>query len=59
MVKLGGAAPVPLRVVVCGEPAALSATDRVAEKLAAEPGENVTEIAQLAPAASDSPQLLV
>ena len=49
----------PLRVVVCGEPAALSATDRVAEKLAAEPGENVTEIAQLAPAASDSPQLLV
>jgi len=50
---------VPLRVVVCGEPAALSATDRVAEKPATEPGEKVTEIAQLAPAARELPQLLV
>lgn len=49
----------PLRVVVCGEPAALSATDRVAEKLATEAGEKVTEIAQLAPAARELPQLLV
>jgi len=50
---------VPVSVVICGEPAALSATDSVAVKLATEAGEKVTEIAQLAPAASDSPQLLV
>jgi hypothetical protein len=36
------AVPVPLSAVVCGEPDALSATDRVAAKLAAEAGVNVT-----------------
>lgn len=29
----GAAVPVPVRVTVCGEPDALSATERVAEKL--------------------------
>lgn len=36
------AVPVPLKVVVCGEPEALSATERVAEKVAADAGVNVT-----------------
>jgi hypothetical protein len=36
------AVPVPVRVEVCGEPVALSATDRVAEKLVAEAGVKVT-----------------
>jgi hypothetical protein len=34
--------PVPLSAVVCGEPDALSATESVAEKLAADAGVNVT-----------------
>jgi hypothetical protein len=59
MVKLGGAVPVPERLVDCGEPEALSATCRAAEKLAADAGVNVTEIVQFDPAASDSPQVLV
>ena len=37
-----GAIPVPLKLAVCGEPEALSATDSVAEKLAAEAGVKVT-----------------
>ena len=37
-----GAMPVPVRLAVCGDPVALSATDNVAEKLAAEAGVNVT-----------------
>jgi hypothetical protein len=37
-----GAIPVPVRVAVCGDPAALSATDNVAEKLVAEAGVKVT-----------------
>jgi hypothetical protein len=43
-VKVGATAavPVPLRAVVCGEPEALSATDSVAVKLAAEAGVKVT-----------------
>jgi len=57
-VKLGAAVPVPLRLVDCGEPAALSVTERAAVKLAAETGLNVTEIVQLPPAASDVPQVL-
>ena len=36
------AVPVPVRDAVCGEPVALSATDNVAEKLAAEAGVKVT-----------------
>jgi hypothetical protein len=38
----GGAVPVPVIVDVCGEPVALSATERVDEKLAAEAGVKVT-----------------
>ena len=34
--------PVPVRDEVCGDPVALSATDNVAEKLAAEAGVKVT-----------------
>src|ERR1700685_3587952 len=51
------AVPVPLSVVVCGEPVALSATDRVAEKLVTDEGLNVTEMGPLAPPASDVPQV--
>jgi hypothetical protein len=36
-----GAIPVPVRLPVCGDPLALSATDSIAEKLAAEAGANV------------------
>jgi hypothetical protein len=36
------AVPVPVRDEVCGEPVALSATESVAEKLAAEAGVKVT-----------------
>jgi len=54
-----GAVPVPESATVCSDPAALSAIERVAAKLAAEAGVKVTEIEQLAPAASDVPQVLV
>ena len=37
-----GAIPVPLRLAVCGDPEALSATESVAEKPLAEAGVNVT-----------------
>ena len=40
--EAAGAVPVPLSDTVCGEPEALSATDNVAEKLAAEAGVKVT-----------------
>jgi hypothetical protein len=53
------AVPVPLKVTVCGDPVALSATESVAAKLAAEAGVNVTEMEQLAFAASEFPQVLV
>jgi hypothetical protein len=36
------AVPVPLKLVVCGEPDALSATESVAAKLVADAGVNVT-----------------
>jgi hypothetical protein len=36
------AIPAPLKVTVCGDPEALSATDSVAEKPAAEAGVKVT-----------------
>ena len=58
-VNVGRGVPVPFRVVDCGEPDALSATCRVAEKPAADAGVNVTEMVQLNPASSDSPQVLV
>jgi len=53
------AVPVAFSAVVCGEPDALSATDRVAEKLATDEGVNVTEMVQLAPATSEPPQVFV
>jgi hypothetical protein len=45
-------------VADCGEPVALSATEIEAVRLAAEAGVNVTVIVQVAPAASELPQLL-
>jgi hypothetical protein len=42
LVELEAVIPVPLKATVCGEPEALSATDSVAEKLAAEAGVKVT-----------------
>lgn len=56
---VGGAVPVPLSVTVCGEPAALSAIEIVAVKLATDAGVNVTEIEHVAPAANVAPQVLV
>jgi hypothetical protein len=53
-----GARPVPVRATVCGEPVALSATFKLAVKLPAAAGVNVTEIVQLEPAASDAPQVV-
>jgi len=53
------AVPVPVSVAVCGELVALSATEMLAERAPALPGVNVTEIVQLAPAASELPQLFV
>ena len=58
-VKLGAAAAVPVSETVCGEPAALSATDSVAERLPAEIGANVIAMEQLEPAARELPQVLV
>lgn len=55
----GGTVPVSLKLAVCGDPAALSATVCVAVKLTAEAGVKTTEIAQVAPAASDAPHVLV
>ena len=40
--EAAGAMPVPVKLEVCGDPVALSATDSVAEKLAADAGVNVT-----------------
>jgi hypothetical protein len=40
--EAAGAVPVPLKTAVCGDPNALSATESVAEKLAAEAGVKVT-----------------
>jgi hypothetical protein len=51
--------PVPVRETVCGEPVALSAMETLAVKPVAEVGVKVTEIMQLAPAASEVPQVLV
>jgi len=55
----GAAVPVPLRLMVCGEPVALSVTRMLPVTMPVMTGAKVTEIAQLAPAASDAPQLLV
>lgn len=54
-----GAVPVPESAAVWGEPAALSATLRVAAKVVADAGVKFTEMLQLDPAASDEPHALV
>lgn len=51
--------PVPVRVTVCGLPAALSAMVNVAVRLPAAAGVNVTLIVQVPPPASELPQVLV
>jgi len=55
----GAAVPVPVRDADCGEPAALSVTLRVALKVAADAGLNVTAMLQVEEAARVVPQLLV
>jgi hypothetical protein len=55
----GAAVPVPLSDAVCGEPVALSATEIVAPNVAADSGVKVTEIVQVADAASVAPQVVV
>jgi len=55
----GTAVPVPVRVMDWGVPEALSATDNVALKPAADDGVKVTEMLQLKPTGSDVPQALV
>jgi len=54
----GGVTPVPLNVTRCGDPAALSATLRVAVRVPVVAGFNSTEMVQLAPAASVAPHVL-
>ena len=55
----GMAVPVPVRVTDCGEPVALSATEREAVKVVADAGVKVIEMEQVALAASELPQVLV
>ena len=52
-------APVPLRLTVCGLPVALSLTLSVALLVPLTVGENVTLMVQLAPRATELPQLVV
>src|SRR6185437_6783508 len=52
-------APVPLRLTVCGEPDALSATVRVPYREPLAVGVKVMEMVQLAPAATLDPQVFV
>src|SRR5207245_440551 len=52
-------APVPVRVAVCGLPVALSVTATVAVLVPEAAGVNVTLIAQVAPAATDVPHVLL
>lgn len=54
-----GSAPVPDRLTVCGEPAALSVTVSDPVVAPVQAGENVTAIVQVAPTAKEEPQLLV
>jgi hypothetical protein len=58
-VKVGADTPVPLSVAVCGEFAALSDTDNVAVKLAADAGVKVTVMPQESPAPSVAVQVSV
>ena len=52
-----GAVPVPVITADCGEPVALSATEMAAVRLPVDPGVNATVMVQVAPAASEPPQL--
>jgi hypothetical protein len=54
IVNDGAAVPVPFSVAVCGAPVALSATDSVAVRLAADAGVNVTLIVQVCCGASEA-----
>ena len=58
-VKFGGIVPVPVRVLVCGEPVALSAKESVALKLPVAEGVKVMAMEQDAEATSASPQVFV
>ena len=48
----------PVSVTVCGDPVELSATESVAEKLAADAGVKVTEMVHVDVIASEDPQVL-
>src|SRR5215471_8458464 len=54
-----GDVPLPVRVALCGLPAALSETDSVPPRVPVVVGVKVTLIVQLPPAATELPQLLV
>src|SRR5664279_1611354 len=56
---IGTAPPVPERVTVCGDPAALSVMVTDALRLPAALGVNITEMLQFPPAATLAPQVLV
>ena len=51
--------PRPVMTADCGDPAALSETEIAAVRVAAVVGVKVTVMVQVAPAASDAPQVLV
>jgi hypothetical protein len=55
----GAAVPTPVSAAVCTKPAALSVTETPPEKIAADCGEKVTEMVQVAFTASVPPQLFV
>ena len=59
MVKVGSAVPVPLIATACGDPDALSATDKLAVKDATDVGAKTTAIVQLLPASRELPQVFV
>jgi hypothetical protein len=52
-------APVPVRLIFCGLPLALSVMATEADRLPDEPGVNITAIVQLFPAATEAPQVVV
>ena len=52
-------APVPVKLMVCGLPAALSEMLTAAVRVPVAVGVNVTAIVQLPPAATEAPQVLV
>ncbi len=54
-----GATPVPVRLTLCGLPAALSVIDSVPVRVPVAVGVKVTLMVQLAPAATEAPQVFV